>query len=125
MSDPLLAGLSRDPDYCVAHLCSPPSLSITSVNERGSFSVKALDCMTHWSRNLEPEILTAGPKQAVKCAGWQKEEWDLVPQPHEDGISYSNSDLHKEHCHDQDLVKRNHSTAKVMPAPALREPSLT
>ncbi|XP_031200715.1 coiled-coil domain-containing protein 159 isoform X4 [Mastomys coucha] len=101
-----------DSDYCVSHLCSPPSLSITTwpAKERGPSSDKALDCMTHWFRSLEPEIITTASEQAGKSGAWQK-EWDSEPQPHE-ATSYSSSDLGKDHYHDQDLVKRNHSIAK-------------
>nr|XP_038936930.1 coiled-coil domain-containing protein 159 isoform X3 [Rattus norvegicus] len=120
--DPLLAGLPRDFDYCVSHLCSSPSLSITSwpakergkysppLGEPGSSSDKALDCMTHWSTTLEPEIVNTASEQAVKSVAWQK-EWDSAPQPQE-ATSYSNSDLSKDQCHDQELVKRNHSIVK-------------
>ncbi|XP_052044824.1 coiled-coil domain-containing protein 159 isoform X2 [Apodemus sylvaticus] len=66
--------------------------------------------MTHWSRTLEPEIVNTASEQAVKSVAWQK-EWDSEPQPHE-ATSCSNSDLNKDHYHDQDLVKRNHSIAK-------------
>lgn len=79
----------------------------------GPSSDKALDCMTHWSRTLEPEIVNTASEQAVKSVAWQK-EWDSEPQPHE-ATSCSNSDLNKDHYHDQDLVKRNHSIAKVTP----------
>ncbi|XP_034366155.1 coiled-coil domain-containing protein 159 isoform X6 [Arvicanthis niloticus] len=111
-SDPLLAGLSRDSDYCFSHLCSSPSLSITPwpAKERGSSADKALDCMTHWSRTLEPEIVNTASEQAVKSLAWQK-EWESELQSHE-ATSYSNSDLSKDEYHDQDLVKRNHSIAK-------------
>ncbi|XP_076795880.1 coiled-coil domain-containing protein 159 isoform X1 [Arvicanthis niloticus] len=110
--DPLLAGLSRDSDYCFSHLCSSPSLSITPwpAKERGSSADKALDCMTHWSRTLEPEIVNTASEQAVKSLAWQK-EWESELQSHE-ATSYSNSDLSKDEYHDQDLVKRNHSIAK-------------
>lgn len=69
--------------------------------------------MTHWFRSLEPEIVTTASEQAGKSGAWQK-EWDSEPQPHE-ATSYSSSDLGKDHYHDQDLVKRNHSIAKVTP----------
>ncbi|XP_076795881.1 coiled-coil domain-containing protein 159 isoform X3 [Arvicanthis niloticus] len=112
--DPLLAGLSRDSDYCFSHLCSSPSLSITPwpAKERGSSADKALDCMTHWSRTLEPEIVNTASEQAVKSLAWQK-EWESELQSHE-ATSYSNSDLSKDEYHDQDLVKRNHSIAKSL-----------
>ncbi|XP_012974869.1 coiled-coil domain-containing protein 159 isoform X3 [Mesocricetus auratus] len=113
MCDPLLAGLPRDPDCSVSHLRSPSSLSITSwpANEkRGSSSDRGSDCMTRWSRTLEPEVVNAVSQQASRSVAWGP-EWDLTPQPNE-STSCSNSDLHKEHCHDQDLVKRNHSTTK-------------
>nr|XP_042136467.1 coiled-coil domain-containing protein 159 isoform X2 [Peromyscus maniculatus bairdii] len=117
-SDPLLAGLPRDPDYCVSHLRSPPSLSITSWpanQKRGSSSDRALDCMTRWSRTLEPEIVNATSEQTPRIVDWGP-EWDSASQPHE-AASYSNLDLHKEHCHDQELVKRNHSPTKKSPEP--------
>lgn len=79
----------------------------------GSSSDKALDCMTHWSTTLEPEIVNTASEQAVKSLAWQK-EWDSAPQPQE-ATSYSNSDLSKDQCHDQELVKRNHSIVKVTP----------
>lgn len=149
-SDPLLAGLSRDSDDCISHLCSPPILAITSwpAKERSKYSPppgepgrhleawegltsasgfhlslketivflepspdKALDCMTHWSRALEPEIVNTASEQAGKSGAWEK---GPEPQPHE-GTSYSSSDVNKDHYHDQDLVKRNHCIAKVIP----------
>lgn len=88
------------------------SLKETSVS-LGSSSDKALDCMTHWSRSLEPEIVNTASEQAVKSVAWQK-EWEPEPQSHE-AVSYSNSDLSKDGYHDQDLVKRNQSIAKVTP----------
>lgn len=149
-SDSLLAGLSRDSDDCVSHLCTPPLLAITSwaAKERSQYSPppgepgrhleawegltitsgfhlslketfvplgpssdKALDCMTHWSRVLEPEIVNTASEQAGKSGAWEK-EWDSEPQPHE-GTPCSISDVNKDHYHDQDLVKRNHCVAKV------------
>lgn len=120
--DSLLAGLSRDSDDCVSHLCTPPLLAITSwaakersqysppPGEPGPSSDKALDCMTHWSRVLEPEIVNTASEQAGKSGAWEK-EWDSEPQPHE-GTPCSISDVNKDHYHDQDLVKRNHCVAK-------------
>ncbi|XP_036049036.1 coiled-coil domain-containing protein 159 isoform X4 [Onychomys torridus] len=82
----------------------------------GLSSDKALDCMTRWSRNLEPEIINATSEQTPRIVDWGP-EWDSAPQPHEATSSYSNLDLHKEHCHDQELVKRNHSPTKKSPEP--------
>ncbi|XP_021499524.2 coiled-coil domain-containing protein 159 isoform X2 [Meriones unguiculatus] len=117
LSDPLLAGLPRDPDYCVSHFCLHPSLSVTcwpdNEQEQGSSSEKALDCMTHFSRSLESEgVSTASEQAARRSVGWSA-EWDSEPQPHE-GPACPNSDQHKEHCHDQDLVRRSHNPAKCL-----------
>lgn len=99
-----MAGLSRDSDDCVSHLCTPPLLAITSwaakersqysppPGEPGPSSDKALDCMTHWSRVLEPEIVNTASEQAGKSGAWEK-EWDSEPQPHE-GTPCSSSDGH-------------------------------
>ncbi|XP_075822679.1 coiled-coil domain-containing protein 159 isoform X1 [Microtus pennsylvanicus] len=113
--DPLLAGLPRDPDYCVSHLYSSPSLSITpwpANDKRGSSSDRDLDCTTCWSRTWEPEIVNAVSEQAARTVDWGP-EWDSKCRPHE-GTSSSSSDLLKEHCPGQDLVKRNHTTKKSL-----------
>ncbi|XP_007638646.1 coiled-coil domain-containing protein 159 isoform X1 [Cricetulus griseus] len=109
--DPLLAGLPWDSDYGVSYLSSPPPLSIPSWPAKEKRD-RALDCMTRRSRTLEPEIVNAVSQQASKSVSW-RQEWDLTSQPNE-GTSCSNSDsdFYKEHNHDQDFVKRTHSTTK-------------
>ncbi|XP_016829786.1 coiled-coil domain-containing protein 159 isoform X6 [Cricetulus griseus] len=92
-------------------MCSPPPLSIPSWPAKEKRD-RALDCMTRRSRTLEPEIVNAVSQQASKSVSW-RQEWDLTSQPNE-GTSCSNSDsdFYKEHNHDQDFVKRTHSTTK-------------
>ncbi|XP_076977863.1 coiled-coil domain-containing protein 159 isoform X1 [Tamandua tetradactyla] len=64
MCDPLLAGLSRDPDYPVSCPCSAslPSNVCLATSKKcdkswGSSPDQALDCRTIWARTAEPESL--------------------------------------------------------------------
>jgi hypothetical protein len=80
----------------------------------GSSLDKALEYRIHWPRTLESEpVGNAAPEPTVKSVDW-KPGWGSGPQPHGDS-SYSNPDPQKECCHDQDLLKRHHNIAKVIP----------
>ncbi|XP_029419646.1 coiled-coil domain-containing protein 159 isoform X5 [Nannospalax galili] len=67
--------------------------------------------MMRWSGILEPEIREPATSEQVARLLDLGSEWDEASQPHE-ATSYSSPDLQKGPYHDQDLVKKRHSTAK-------------
>ncbi|XP_053439260.1 coiled-coil domain-containing protein 159 isoform X3 [Nycticebus coucang] len=77
----------------------------------GSASDKTLHYTTHWSRTSETETVEpAVSEDTVRSVDWRT-GWGLGPQP-QGTPSFSNPDLLKERCNDQDLLKRLHSIAK-------------
>ncbi|KAF6092768.1 coiled-coil domain containing 159 [Phyllostomus discolor] len=118
MCDPLLAGISRDPDYSVPCYCSSPSSSNFYLlangkcdNYWGSSLDKTLDCTTHWSRS--PELETLGPaasENTVTSIDWKR---GRDSGPRSNGYPpLPNSDSLQEHCNDQELVKKRQSITK-------------
>ncbi|XP_058146191.1 coiled-coil domain-containing protein 159-like [Dasypus novemcinctus] len=118
MCDPLLAGLSRDADRSVPcrRSPSPPSNVRLVANGQcnklwGSTSDQSLDCRTIWYRTSEAETLApAAARDAVTCGdrrpAWHPGAW-LHGAP-----SLPSSDLPKERCDSQELLKRHHLIAK-------------
>lgn len=140
-SDPLLAGLPRDPYYSLPCRPCPPSPSTadhrTSDKYWGSLraapgvgvglgvrltlggpsplespSDKALDFTTHWSRSPEPDCEAATcSEHGVSSRDW-KSEWGPGPQAHV-AAPFAKPELKKEARQDRDILKWDCDLAKV------------
>ncbi|XP_013005573.2 coiled-coil domain-containing protein 159 isoform X2 [Cavia porcellus] len=110
-SDPLLAGLPRDPYYSLPCRPCPPSPSTADHRTSDKYWDKALDFTTHWSRSPEPDCEAATcSEHGVSSRDW-KSEWGPGPQAHV-AAPFAKPELKKEARQDRDILKWDCDLAK-------------